>query len=216
MSEVFPARILELMASKICHDLISPIGAVSNGIEFLEDMEEDVDEEAIKLISFSATQASSKLKAFRIAYGAGGSDPNIKLEDIHKIFADYIAGDKRITQDWDYNQPLGVNDPPKGFCKLLLCCLLLLCDTLPKGGSISVSGDDGDNSVKITSRGTDTAFREGYYEALTGDVSPDDLEPKTIHPYITKLLLQHYGYSIHVCESPDDSIILSLSYGVVS
>jgi len=72
MSVTIDTDILELMASKVCHDLISPIGAVNNGIEFLTEMGPDAGEEVTDLIAFSASQASAKLKAFRMAYGVGG------------------------------------------------------------------------------------------------------------------------------------------------
>jgi histidine phosphotransferase ChpT len=75
---------LEVLASKICHDLISPIGAVNNGVELIEDMGPDAGPEATALIAFSAQQASAKLQAFRMAYGIGGADSNIKPEDVHK------------------------------------------------------------------------------------------------------------------------------------
>lgn len=202
-------KIIELMASKVCHDLISPIGAVSNGIEFLEDAGEEMDGEAIKLIAFSAGQASAKLKVFRLAYGAGGSDSSIKPEDVHKSFGDYISGDGRITQDWDPHAPLGLTDPPAGFCKIIMCLLLVLIDTLPKGGNVRVF-DGGDGSVHFQSTGDHAGFREGYREALTGSAKTQNLEPKTIHPALTHLLAAHYGYSIHVLPSPEGSILLSL------
>lgn len=202
-------KILELMASKVCHDLISPIGAVSNGIEFLEDAGEEMDGEAIKLIAFSAGQASAKLKVFRLAYGAGGSDASIKPEDVHKAFGDYVSGDGRITQDWDPHAPLGLTEPPAGFCKIIMCVLLVLIDTLPKGGTVRVF-DGGDGSAHFQSTGDHAGFREGYREALTGSGKTQNLEPKTIHPALTHLLATHYGYSIHVLESPEGSILLSL------
>ncbi|MCB1681469.1 MAG: hypothetical protein H6858_01615 [Rhodospirillales bacterium] len=202
-------KVLELMASKVCHDLISPIGAVSNGIEFLEEAGEAMDAEAVKLIAFSAEQASVKLKVFRLAYGAGGSDASIKPEDVHKAFGDYVAGDGRIEQDWDPFAPLGLSEPPTGFCKILMCLLLALIDTLPKGGTVCVF-DGGDGSTHLKSEGENAGFREGYRDALFGTAKPGNLEPKTIHPYLTHLLLSHYGYSIHVLESPAGSILLSL------
>ncbi|MCB1590932.1 MAG: hypothetical protein KDI90_00635 [Alphaproteobacteria bacterium] len=210
-------RIVELMASKVCHDLISPIGAVSNGVEFLEDAGDDgsVDPDVVNLIAFSAGQAAAKLKLFRLAYGAGGSDPSIKPEDVHKAFGDYVAGDKRVTQDWDPHAPLGLENPPPGFCKVLACLLLTMIDSLPKGGKIKVF-DGQDGSLHIQSEGENAAFREGYKAALSGVASPDILEPKTIHPYLSHMICVHYGYSIHVFDEAENSILLSLRTAQVS
>ena len=73
------SRLASYVASRICHDLISPVGAINNGVEFMEEMGEDPEQrkDALGLISHSASQASAKLQAFRIAYGAGGRDNNV-------------------------------------------------------------------------------------------------------------------------------------------
>ena len=97
MSQPAPisAAVLELLASRICHDLISPVGAVNNGVEFLEEMGADAGAEAIQLIAHSARQASVRLQAFRICYGTGGRDSNIKPEDIKKAFEALTPGRQR-------------------------------------------------------------------------------------------------------------------------
>ena len=82
------ASVIELLASRICHDLVSPVGAINNGVEFMEEMGDDAEQrkEALGLISHSASQASAKLMAFRIAYGSGGREVEEEL-DADKIFA---------------------------------------------------------------------------------------------------------------------------------
>ena len=73
MSKQIDTHVLEILASKICHDLISPIGAVNNGVELMEEMGPDAGPEATGLIAYSAHQASAKLQVFRVAYGVGGA-----------------------------------------------------------------------------------------------------------------------------------------------
>lgn len=131
--------ILELVCSKLCHDLISPIGAINNGVEFLEDMGSGSDE-VTSLIAYSAQQASAKLQAYRMAYGAGGADDTIKPEDVQKAIQGMIGGDNKIKQEWDAWGNLGYGDDrPHGYCKILICALLLAIECLPKGGVLSVS-----------------------------------------------------------------------------
>lgn len=210
-------KLIELMASKVCHDLISPIGAVSNGVEFLEEASggEGMDAEAVNLIAFSAGQAAAKLKLFRLAYGAGGSDPSIKPEDVHKAFGEYISGDRRVVQDWNPHASMGIADPPPGFCKVLACLLLVMIDTLPKGGTVRAF-DGADGTLHLKSEGEHAGFREGYREALTGAAGAQMLEPKTIHPYLTRVLAAHYGYSILVSGAQEGSVLLSLSAAAAS
>lgn len=188
--------ILQLMASKICHDLISPIGAINNGIEFMEDMGPDAFEDATSLIGHSAAQASGKLQAYRIAYGAGGADGHITPEEVKKSIDGMLAGDGKITQNWDEKAPMGVADNGverlPAFCKMLICTILLMLDTLPKGGTLSV--DANGSATTVRTAGENAAFREGIVEALTLSLDNADLEPKHAHAVLTGLLASHYGY----------------------
>jgi len=199
-------EILELMASKICHDLISPIGAVNNGIEFMEDMGAEVDEEIANLIAFSAQQASAKLQAFRMAYGMGGSDGHIKVSDVHKIIESIVSAEKKVVQDWDPSTKIAPELPPKAFCKILISTLLLAMECLPKGGALCVeSGDDG--VVHVTAKGPSAGLRTGFSEALALDMEQSALTPTVTHAYITGLLARHYDYKLKVEKPAEDTVI---------
>lgn len=215
MSKPPDVRVLEMMASKICHDLISPVGAIANGVEFLEDMGADAGEEVTGLISYSAAQASAKLKALRLVYGAGGADSSIKPKEVHDIFEDFIMGENRIRQNWNLQDPIGLREPTTGFAKMLMACLLLTCEALPKGGTITV-GEDGDHITLIKGEGENAGFRDGYLNALRHKITPADLEPKFVHAYMTGLLADSYSYTIEVDESQNNIILLRLKIPHVS
>lgn len=199
-------KVLELLASKICHDIISPVGAVSNGVELMQEL--GPDEGVIDLIAFSASQANAKLKTLRMAYGLGGADNNIKAEDVHKVFGEYIGGENRITQDWDPHTDIGIQ-PKTGLAKSLICCLILIGESLPKGGSINVEKDT-DGTTLITGKGENARLREGYTEALNGKSLPNSLDPKLVHPYVTGLILKQYGFEISIDDDENDFIFLRL------
>ncbi len=207
-------RILELMASKICHDLISPVGAISNGLEILEELGSDANNDIIDLIAFSSNQASAKLKAMRLAYGTGGSDSSIKSEDVHKIFGDFISGENRISQDWDPHADLGI-EPQEGFSKILMLSLLFIVDTLPKGGVVSVKSG-GLNSTIICGEGENAHLRDGYLHALEHKIQSSELDPKLVHAYITGLLAQNYDFEITIDETENNFISLRLKSTPVS
>lgn len=208
---VFDAAILELLASRICHDLISPVGAVHNGIEFLEDMGLENGAEAINLIAQSAQIATARLQAFRLTYGAGGRDPNIKPEDVHKTFAALIAGDKKVTQDWDPHAPLGFADElPTGLCKILMGTMMLAQECLPKGGTVSVTpGAPGE--VLVSAISPDPLLREQVEDALALAIEPANLDPRLVHPYAVSLLARHYGFSLAIATKGNGRIAFSLS-----
>src|SRR5271154_5841604 len=92
-------RVLELLASKLCHDLVSPVSAINNGVELIEDIGGSVVEEAMKLIGDSAQHASRRLRLFRLAYGRAGSEDNLGIRDVRPIATQYLAGGK-TTLDW--------------------------------------------------------------------------------------------------------------------
>jgi len=210
MSKNTDTDILELMTSKICHDLISPVGAISNGIEILEEMDGEPGEEVTGLLAFSAAQASARLQAFRLAYGAGGADSNLKPEDIHKAFETLVGIDAKITQEWDPYAPIGNETRPAGFCKMLACGLLLALDALPKGGTISVTeGPDGDTLIRA--EGANARLKDNTLAALSLTIDSQDLDPKTIHFYTTGLIARKYGFRLSEYEKHDGLFIFSLS-----
>lgn len=201
---------LELLASKICHDLISPIGAVNNGIEIMEEMGPDAGAEVTELIAFSAGQASAKLQAYRMAYGAGGADGHHKPEDVYNAIEDIIRAEKKITQDWDPKAPVAPEILPTAFCKMLAAMLLLTMECLPKGGALTVEADQNGETV-ITGRGEDAALKKGFAESLSLTIDSATLEPGMTHAYMTGLLAKHYGYTIKPGKPEAGTITFSMS-----
>lgn len=202
--------LLEQLASRICHDLISPIGAIGNGLELIDEMGMEMSEDALKLIAHSATQAAAKLAAFRMAYGAGGRDPNIKPEDVQKTFGKFISGDGKIKQAWDPYGPLGIDPKTPAFCKILLCALMLGAECLPRGGIVMVdAGPDGDCTL-VTAQGTDAILREGVAGAMTTDIDPETLDPRLVHPAMTGVLAARYGYTVQVAEQSQDKVVFKV------
>jgi histidine phosphotransferase ChpT len=195
MAKMIDLGLLELLASKICHDLISPVGAMANGVEFLEDMGGEISDDILELIKFSAGQASGKLQAYRMAYGVGGGDPSIKPEDVYKVFDQLIRLDNKIKQDWDARAPLGPMDRPAGFSKILMTTLILCVECLPKGGTIKVKGET-ENRIIVSAEGDDAALKPPMDKALDGTIRAESLEPRYIHAYISGLISGYYGFKI--------------------
>jgi histidine phosphotransferase ChpT len=196
-------RVLELISSRICHDLVSPVGAISNGVELLEEMGEEAGDEAIKLISSSAEQASHRLKCFRLAYGAAGTDKNIGLRDVKEVFAGWLtSGHVQCEFDPALDGKFGM--PPRGFFKCVLN-LMMFAEECNRGeGKIFVSPlDNGSNGIKIAATGKNVAFREGAEAALKGETAIDDLDARAVHAYITGQFTAHFGFSITHQSQPD-------------
>lgn len=208
------ATVLELLASRICHDLISPVGAVHNGVEFLEEIGAGENAgDAIGLIAHSANQASAKLQVFRLAYGAGGRDPNITPDDIHKAFTLLTGTDGKVTQDWDSKANLfGEDERPLGFCKILMGTMMLAQETLLKGGVISVVRAT-DGAIHVIARGDGATVRPQVREALALALSPEALDPRLVHPFVTAIIARQYGFTITIPEAADGRIVFALTRG---
>lgn len=209
------AQVIELLASRICHDIISPVGAINNGIELMQEMGADGLDDGLELVAYSASQSAAKLSAFRMAYGAGGRDPNIKPEDVQKVFGELIRAEGKVSQTWDPYGNLGPNPLPPAYCKMLMCSMMLAMECLPKGGYISVR-PAGTDSTTIIAEGEGAIVRDQVEEALAQKIAPDDLDPRLVHPYAISILARGYGYDLSIKSQSADRIEFTLKCPAVA
>src|SRR5207342_974290 len=161
-----------LLCSRVCHDLISPVGAIVNGLEV---MEEDKNEEtkafALELIKKSAHQASAKLQFCRLAFGAAGSaGAQIDLGDAQNMAKGHIE-DGKITLSWNLPRLL----LPKNRVKLLLNMLVIAQQTIPRGGTLKIDpiGDGEAMSFRVTAAGLNARVPQNIADVLSApSVSP--------------------------------------------
>ncbi|MGB1076991.1 MAG: histidine phosphotransferase family protein [Bdellovibrionales bacterium] len=199
--------LLEMLASRICHDLISPVGAIHNGIEFLDEMGADALEDALDLMRHSTLQSTVKLKAFRLAYGAGGRDPSVKPEDVYTAINEYVALEGKIEQDWDAHGDITQIDF-NGFPKILMGTLLLATEVLVKGGRLQVE-KDGD-TAKVIASGEDFLLRESIMDALGGETDVEDIDPRSVTAYLLGLNAKDLGLNVEI-EPSDTQIAFIIS-----
>jgi histidine phosphotransferase ChpT len=135
-----------LLCSRICHDLVSPVGAIGNGIEVLaEERDPEMREQAIALIADSAERASHKLQYLRLALGAaGGAGGRIALDEAGAIARAWF-GNGRHTLDWRITQ----RDADRRVGRLLLSLILVAEESLPRGGRIEAAMTEDDAGVTI-------------------------------------------------------------------
>lgn len=195
MTDMLHPRVVELIASRICHDLVSPVGAISNGVELVQDLGDDAGDEAMQLIASSAEQASIRLKAFRLSYGAAGTDKNVGFKDIRDAFTE-LLGEGRVTAEFEPDLGVKFSMPPRGFFKVLLN-LLILAEECNRGeGKISVTAIDGNKGIRVLVAGTNANFRDGAEDALAGKTAADDLDPRSVHAYVTGIFAKHFGFKL--------------------
>jgi len=202
MTVALHPRVLELVASRICHDLVSPVGAISNGVELMQELGEDAGEEAMQLIATSAVQASYRLKCFRLAYGAAGTDKNIGFREVREAFVDWLKAG-RVQTEFEHDLDARFSTPPRGFFKCVLN-LMILAEECSRGeGKIFISALEENKGLKILATGHHAAFRDGAEAALNGETDPNDLDPRSVHSYITGRFAEYFGLTITAQAQPD-------------
>lgn len=180
-------ELVSLLCSRLCHDLVSPVGAVTNGLEVLADeTDAEMREMAMRLITQSADRAAHRLQFSRLAYGAsGGPDGLVDMGEAKKVTA-AILTDHNIALDWRCE--LGaVNRMP---AKLLVNAAFLAAEALPRGGSLMalMRQEGGVTQIEVTADGPMVRAIGQMTEILDGETALSSLAPRAAQAYYTGLI----------------------------
>ena len=192
MELMIDMRVTELLASRLCHDLVGPIGAVNNGMELMQDESFGMVDDAMSLAAKSAEQASSLLKFYRLAYGMGGRRHGGDFGAVRDLAAGFLTYSKSQL-DWPSGPvPEGM---PDGAMKILLNLIALAAEALPRGGAVGVAMSRGSAGLEleVTAVGADAGLREGVQAAIGEDAAVEDLTAPNVHGYFTQLLAKRLG-----------------------
>lgn len=180
-----------LLCSRVCHDLISPVGAIVNGLEVLEEEKDgETKEFALDLIKSSAATASKKLQFCRIAFGAAGSaGAQIDLGDAETIARGFLEDDKTKLA---WNLPRALS--PKNRVKLLLNMLVIAGQAIPRGGALTVDpiGSGDTMGFKVSAAGISAKVPPAVPGLLSGE-SIEGLDAHRIQPFYAGLLARACG-----------------------
>lgn len=166
-----PVQVVELLFSKMSHDLASPAGAVENGLELLEeDADGDMQKDALQMVRDSARSVASRLKFYRLAYGAPGAAAGLGEDALCRIITDFYASNNRITF---VLSSLPAETPP-AVKKLLLNLILCAGDSLTRGGTITAAA--GPDGLTVTADSADSARPPRTGVVVTGPKAPPPAE----------------------------------------
>jgi histidine phosphotransferase ChpT len=193
--ELAPLDLAAMLCSRVCHDVISPVGAIVNGLEVLEDESDaSMREVALDLIKRSAAGASARLQFCRLAFGAAGSaGAAIDTGDAENVARGLLETEKTALSWKATRQFL-----PKNKVKLLLNLSQIAAATIPRGGvvEVEVTGEGEAASLKVVSRGTNARLQSGFSDLLRGDSAKVDAH--SIQPYFAGLVARECRMTIHV------------------
>ena len=194
------ADLAALLCSKVCHDIISPVGAINNGLELLE--EGGADEDAMNLIKQSARTASARLQFARIAFGAAGSaGVQIDTGDAQNVANQYMNGEKAEFA-WEGPRVL----MPKNKVKLILNLLLVANAAIPRGGKLTVKIEEPDTNLKISARVSGPMLRvpPKFLELHSEGKSSEPIDAHSIQAYYTLLMAAESGMQISTMATADE------------
>src|SRR5690242_4479030 len=198
MGVTIDLRVLELLNARLCHELVSPVGAINNGVELLDEEDPDFVRDAIQLIGQSARKASQRLQFYRFAYGTtssstGGTAPGsgrdlaTGLLEGGKVRCEWLSEAATLPIDW---QRLACN------------MLVLAAEALPRGGSVAVRTlREGNSGIEVEADGEAINVTPEMRAALERQTPVDELTSRTIQPYFTAVLADQLGARLALVEA---------------
>lgn len=198
-------KISELLCARLCHDLISPVSAINNGVELVTEFSDEMQGEALELIAESARKASHHLQFFRVAYGSARSadGSGIGLGEARRRTYDALGGE-RITIDWPENVVADENVIPREGVKLIINLVMLGTELLPGAGLVAFrAANDGDGvDVQVTASKEGLSLADEYLAALDLSTDIETLTPRTVQAYYAAVLAKSCGHGLEVGHEP--------------
>ena len=196
-------ELASLLCSRLCHDMLSPVGALSNGLELLaEEKDLEMRQRCFELLEQSARISAAKLKFFRLAFGAAGGFGDMVPASEPRALIEGLLGERgRITLGWG-----AVGDAlPKPAVKVLLNLAMIGIDALPRGGALEVGAEVTDRASEIVVRaaGPKVVFDEDIGRALDGTIAPDALSSRTAPAFMLHQLAARAGGGIRYALGAD-------------
>jgi len=196
-----------LLCSRLCHDLLSPVGAMTNGLELLaEEKDPEMRKRCMELLEQSARTSADKLKFFRLAFGAaGGFGDTVPVQEPRALVDALVAGNERIKLNWS----LGAPALPKPAVKVLLNLAHIGIEALVRGGTLDVGAElrGGASEIVVRAAGPKIAFDPAVGQALDGTLPPAELSSRTAPAWMLHQLAAAQGGGLQFALS-DEALVM--------
>jgi histidine phosphotransferase ChpT len=201
-----------LLCSRLCHDLLSPVGALNNGLELLADETDPaMRQRCLDLLSESARTSANKLKFFRLAFGAaGGFGERVDTREARTAIEGLFGENKRITLGW-----LVTDDAlPKGAVKVLLNLALIAGDALVRGGQLDIGAEETPGLVEIVVRaeGQRIILDPELRAALSGEADAALVTPRAAPAFLAHTMVEESGGELVVSDAADPVLMFGAAF----
>lgn len=197
-----------LLCSRLCHDLLSPVGAMNNGLELLADEHDPaMRERCMELLTESAKSAADKLKFFRLAFGAaGGFGSEVDPQEARAVIEPLVTSSGRTTLEWAI--PAGLM--PKRAVKILLNLVLIVNEALVRGGTLFVGAEmrEGEQEIVIRAQGPKIVLDAAVRATLAGDVDASEIDSRTAAAWMARNLALRGGGIVQLAEPDTEHLVI--------
>jgi len=200
-----------LLCSRLCHDLLSPVGALNNGLELMADEQDpEMRERCLELLNESARASANKLKFFRLAFGAaGGFGDRIDTREAKAALEGLFGADKRVELGWMVED----DELPKGAVKLLLNLALIAGDALVRGGRLDVGAERGQSGLELVIRaeGPRILLDPSLRETIIKGSSEGTVEPRAAGAWLAHSLAAEARSQIRLSDPADEVLLIGVT-----
>lgn len=197
-----------LLCSRLCHDLLSPVGAMNNGLELLADEHDpEMRKRCMDLLAESAKSAADKLKFFRLAFGAaGGFGSEVDPAEARAVVEPLVTATKRTELIWSVPSVL----MPKRAVKVLLNLVLIANDALVRGGKLHVGAElrEGEQEIVIHADGPRVIFDETVRDTLEGKMAASQIDSRTAAAWMVFSLCAQNGGNVQIAKPSETELIV--------
>ena len=199
-----------LLCSRLCHDLLSPVGALNNGLELMADEQDpEMRERCLELLAESARASANKLKFFRLAFGAaGGFGDQIDTREARAALEGLFGADKRVELGW----MVEADELPKGAVKLLLNLALIAGDALVRGGRLDVGAEHGGGlELVIRAEGPRILLDPNLRETILKGSVGGAVEPRAAGAWLAHELAASANGEIRLSDPADEVLLIGVT-----
>jgi len=200
MAVMVELRVMELLNARLCHELISPVGAINNGVELMAEEEADADfqRDAMKLVATSAKTAGHRLNFYRFAYGSGRGSTG--KEAVHGL----LEGGK-VKADWHES----ASALPLEWQRLAGNMVVIAAEILPRGGTLQIAAGEGGKGIVVNAAGDSVNLTAELRAALADGADIDALTARTVHGYYTARVAESLGARLALAEPGPGKVVLT-------
>ena len=193
-----------LLCSRLCHDLLSPVGSINNGLELLADEDDpELRRQYLDLLADSARASADKLKFFRLAFGAaGGFGERIDANEVRGAIEGLVRGNQRIAFGWTADAAT----LPRAAAKVTLNLAMIAIDALVRGGRLDI-GIEGDEIV-ARAEGARLVLDAEVRGVLAGEGSADGVTSRTAAVWLARLIADEAGGALMVRDDVDGVLMI--------